>query len=201
MLSLVYEKALIRKGYNLIAGVDEVGRGPLAGPLVAAAVILPSDQTIRGLNDSKKLSSAQREKLFVQIKAKAIAVGVGIAGHLEVDRLNVGKANQLAMERAVAKLKIKPDYILLDGGRCRINFPAPQRGITAGDAKCASIAAASIVAKVVRDRMMKKYHRLFPRYRFDRHKGYGTREHLRLLRRHGPSPIHRYSFQPVGVLA
>lgn len=177
-----------------------MGRGPLAGPLVAAAVILPADQAIKGIDDSKKLSPAQREKLFVKINAKAVAVGIGIAGHLEVDRLNVGKANRLAMERAVARLKVRPDFILLDGGRYRIDLPLPQRGITAGDAKCTSIAAASIVAKVVRDKMMRKYHRIFPRYRFDRHKGYGTREHLRLLRRHGPSPIHRFSFHPVSVL-
>lgn len=196
MLSLVYEKALIRKGYKLIAGVDEVGRGPLAGPLVAAAVILPLDQTIKGLDDSKKLSPAQREKLFVKISAKAIAIGIGIAGHREIDRLNVGKANRLAMERAVSSLTVKPDFILIDG-RCRIHFPAPQRGIAGGDAKCASIAAASIIAKVTRDNLMIDYAKQFPPYGFAKHKGYSTRSHLLALRKFGPCPIHRRSFSPV----
>jgi ribonuclease HII len=139
--------------------------------------------------------------LFRQITAKAVAVGIGIAGHLEIDRLNIGRANRLAMERAVAKLLVKPDFLLLDGGRTRIKSDLPQQGLTGADRKSSAVAAASIIAKVTRDRIMQKYHYLFRQYRFDRHKGYGTAEHLRLLRAHGRSPIHRRSFRPVAALA
>jgi ribonuclease HII len=201
MPSLLYENRLRQKGYNLIAGVDEAGRGPLAGPVVAAAVILPPKYAIKKLNDSKLLSAKQRERLFGAIKAQALAVGIGIAGHLEIDRLNIGRANRLAMERAVSQLSVKPDFLLLDGGRTKIASAVPQQGMTGADRKSAAVAAASIIAKVTRDRLMQKYHYLYRLYRFDRHKGYGTAEHCRLLRAHGPCPIHRRSFRPVSSLA
>ncbi|MFA5113133.1 MAG: ribonuclease HII [Candidatus Margulisiibacteriota bacterium] len=201
MPSLLYENRLRQKGFTLIAGIDEVGRGPLAGPVVAAAVILPPQYAIKGLNDSKLLSARQRERLCRVIKAKALAVGVGIAGHLEIDRLHIGRANRLAMERAVGKLGVKPDFLLIDGGRSKIKSVIPQQGMTGADRKSAAVAAASIIAKVARDRIMQKYHYLYRLYRFDRHKGYGTAEHCRLLRQYGPAPIHRRSFRPVGSLA
>jgi ribonuclease HII len=201
MPSLLYENRLRQKGFSLIAGIDEVGRGPLAGPVVAAAVILPARYTIKKLNDSKLLSARQRERLFRQITAKALAVGIGIAGHLEIDRLNIGQANRLAMERAVNKLGLTPDFLLIDGGRSKIMSAIPQQGLTGADRKSSAVAAASIIAKVTRDRLMQKYHYLYRVYRFDQHKGYGTALHLRLLRAHGPSPIHRRSFRPVGALA
>ena len=201
MPSLIYENRLRQKGYRLITGIDEVGRGPLAGPVVAAAVILPAKSAIKRLNDSKLLSADQRNRLSKQIRKKAVAISVGVAGHLESDRLNISGANRLAMERAVAGLNVKPDFLLIDGGRSRIKSDVPQQGLTGGDRKSAAIAAASIIAKVARDRMMQKYHYLYPRYRFDRHKGYGTALHNKLLRQLGPSPIHRRSFAPVGALS
>ena len=184
-----------------MAGVDEVGRGPLAGPIVAAAVILPLDCSIEGLNDSKKLSPRQREKIFPQIKKRAVAIGVGAVSHKRIDQIGIGPANILAMERAIAKLKIFPDHLLLDGGRSKVNSDLPQKGITRGDGKCASIAAASIIAKVIRDRLMVKYHKKFPLYGFARHKGYGTRGHIGKIHEFGPCPIHRRSFYPVSALS
>lgn len=196
MPSFTYEKALYRKGFKLTAGVDEAGRGPLAGPIVAAAVILPAACPIKGLDDSKKLSPKKRERLFTQIKKNAVAIGIGMVGHSVIDRINIGKANLLAAKKAVENLNVPPDFILIDG-KLRIDVPFPQRSIAGGDAKCASIAAASIIAKVTRDHLMKKYHAAYPEYGFDRHKGYGTRQHLLLLSRHGPCAIHRRSFYPV----
>lgn len=186
-----------RRGFRSVAGVDEAGRGPLAGPLVAAAVILPADQTIKGIDDSKKLSPRKREILFWQIRRKAIGIGIGVVSHSAIDRINVGQANFLAMKKAVERLKVTPDFLLVDGKRHKIDLPISQRGINSGDAKCASIAAASIIAKVTRDRLMRKYHKQYPLYGFDRHKGYGTKRHLQLLEKHGPCPIHRRSFYPI----
>ena len=197
MPSHAYEKALYRKNFNHVAGVDEVGRGPLAGPIVAAAVILPPDCKIKGLDDSKKISPRRREILFIQIIKQAVAVGLGKVNHALIDRINIGRANLLAMKMAVEKLKLKPDYLLVDGARNRLDVSIPQRAINRGDAKCSSIAAASIVAKVTRDRLMKKYHVKYPFYGFDRHKGYGTALHLKQLSQYGPCPIHRRSFLPV----
>ncbi len=191
------EKKLRAQGYSRIAGVDEVGRGPLAGPVVAAAVILPHATRIRGLADSKKLTPQKREELFHEIKKKAVGIGVGKVSHKLIDQLDIGRANLLAMKKAVEALKIMPDYLLVDGGRNRIDSSIEQRGISGGDRKCSSIAAASIIAKVARDRIMLRYHKKYPEYGFDRHKGYGTPEHFMKLRKFGPSPIHRRSFAPI----
>ncbi len=193
-LSLRFEKQLYRQGYRIIAGVDEVGCGPLAGPLVAAAVILPSNCRIAGLNDSKKLQPHRREELYKIIKAQAIGIGLGKISHREIDRINIWRANLLAMKLAVEALPVTPDYLLVDGARHVIDSRIEQFGLPNGDARCASIAAASIIAKVTRDRIMRKYHEKYPEYRFDRHKGYGTKLHFQRLSIHGPSPIHRRSF-------
>ena len=187
------------QGFTHIAGVDEAGRGPLAGPLVAAAVILPSQAKLQGLADSKLLSAKKREELFYLIKEQALAIGVGRVSHKLIDKLNIGRANLLAMRLAVENLSLVPDYLLLDGGRYRLDLPIKQRGIVGGDRKCASIAAASIIAKVTRDRIMLRYHQKYPEYHFHLHKGYGTEKHFRKLREYGPSPIHRRSFAPVLV--
>jgi ribonuclease HII len=199
-MKLIYERNLKKSGYDLIAGVDEAGRGPLAGPIVAAAVILSLDGPIPGLADSKLLSAAKRQALFAKIRKKALAVGVARIDHQMIDRINIGKANLLAMKQAVRALPLKPDFILIDGGRYRLNLGIPQQGINGGDRKCASIAAASIIAKVTRDRLMHEYHKEFPKYGFDRHKGYATPRHLRSLQKHGPCAIHRRSFFPVSEL-
>jgi ribonuclease HII len=199
MLSAGYEQRLIKQGFKLIAGVDEVGRGPLAGPIVAAAVILPHKFSLPGLNDSKQLTAQARERLFIEIKKRAISVGVASVGHKMIDKINIGQANWLVMKLAVEKLLVCPEYLLLDGGRSRVELLIAQIGINGGDRKCASIAAASIVAKVIRDALMMKYHEKYPRYGFARHKGYGTAEHLKQLAKHGPCPIHRRSFAPVGA--
>lgn len=196
-MNLSYERRLHRRGIKCVAGVDEVGRGPLAGPVVAAAVILPLKEKIEGLDDSKKLTPKKREELCREIKKKALAIGVGRVGHKLIDKINIGRANLLAMRKAVEKLNIAPDFLLVDGERNHIKISIPQRGISGGDRKCASIAAASIVAKVIRDKIMLRYHKKFPAYRFDQHKGYGTRLHLENLEESGPCPIHRRSFAPV----
>ena len=197
MLSPQYEKRLARQGLKLVAGVDEAGRGPLAGPLVAAAVILPANYDLPGLNDSKQLTARRREILFDQINKIALGVGIATVSHTVIDRINVGQANYLAMEKAIAALKIQPEYLLVDGERYRLKVNIPMRGINGGDAISPSIAAASIIAKVTRDRLMGKYHAKYPQYNFLRHKGYGTREHLALIAVHGICPIHRRSFSPV----
>jgi ribonuclease HII len=198
MLPLIYEKALARRGYKLVAGVDEAGRGPLAGPIVAAAVILPPDVKLKGLNDSKKLSAAQRERLFREISARAVNIGLAVVSHRQIDRLKIEKANRLALKLAVEDLALFPDHILVDGRRPIPGLPQPQRALVGGDGRCASIAAASIIAKVTRDRLMMEYHAVYPLYRFAKHKGYGTKEHFALLAAHGPCPIHRRSFRLTG---
>lgn len=183
----------------LIAGVDEVGRGPLAGPVVAAAVILDPTRPIAGLADSKKLSPARREQLSVEIRAKAWARALGRAEVAEIDRLNILHASLLAMRRAVAALSIAPDQALVDGNRCP-KLACPCEAIVKGDATVPVIGAASILAKVARDAELRQLHDRYPQYDFARHKGYPTAAHLDALRRHGPCPEHRRSFAPVAAL-
>ena len=183
-------------GYRRIAGIDEAGRGPLAGPVVAAAVILPTRCRLSGVNDSKQLSESERERLYEAILEKAIGVGIGSADAGEIDRLNILEATRLAMRRALKHLTPSPDYLLVDA----VTIPrmhVPLRPIIKGDALSISIAAASIMAKVFRDRLMITYHQMFPEYDFLSHKGYGTPTHLERLARHGPCSIHRRTFAPV----
>lgn len=187
-------KDLSRQGFRLVAGVDEVGRGPLAGPILAAAVILPLNYKLPGLDDSKKLSPLKRERLYRQIKKQAIGIGLGSVSHKIIDDLGLTYANHLVMKRAVEALPIFPDFVLVDGRSTISSLSVPQRAIIGGDGKCASIAAASIIAKVTRDRLMLAYHKKFPLYGFNKHKGYGTPEHLQKLSEYGPCAIHRYSF-------
>jgi ribonuclease HII len=195
---LRYERKLNSLGHTLIAGVDEAGRGPLAGPVVAGAVILKSYKFTAYINDSKKLSAKKREEAFEEITRKAI-VGVGIVDEKVIDKINIYRATLKAMREALDNLEIPPDYVLVDG-RMKIPTKCPIKCIIRGDAKSLSIAAASIVAKVTRDRIMTEYDSLYPQYGFARHKGYGTKEHMRSLETHGASPIHRFSFQPVKSL-
>lgn len=180
----------------LVAGVDEAGRGPLAGPVVAAAVILDERQPIAGLADSKKLSAARREALYDEIRAKALCCCVAQASVEEIDRLNILQATLLAMQRAVAGLRLKPGLVLVDGNRLPL-LEMRAEAIVKGDAKVAAISAASILAKVTRDRGLELLDQHYPQYGFARHKGYGTAEHLQALRLHGPCPEHRRSFAPV----
>lgn len=181
---------------GLVAGVDEAGRGPLAGPVVAAAVILDDLHPIAGLADSKKLSPTKRERLYDEIRAKALCCSVAEASVEEIDRLNILQATLLAMRRAVEGLRLKPTKVLVDGNRLP-PLPMLAEAIVKGDSKVAAISAASILAKVTRDRWCAQYHVEFPAYGFDGHKGYGTAEHLAALRLHGPCPQHRRSFAPV----
>jgi ribonuclease HII len=191
------ERALRARGFLFVAGVDEAGRGPLAGPVVAAAVILPDDCAIEGLNDSKKLTTEKREHFHATLSVRAdIHWGIGQADVAEIDRLNILRATHLAMARAVAALPRKPDHALVDGLPVR-GLPVPHTALVAGDTLSLSIAAASIIAKVTRDRLMTALDAEYPQYGFARHKGYGVREHLQALRNHGPCPVHRRSFQPV----
>lgn len=193
---LVEEKKLWEKGYLFIAGIDEAGRGPLAGPVMAAACILPAQFDLPGLNDSKQLTESKREKLYSAIQSQALSFAVGSAEPAEIDTLNILGATKLAMKRAVEGLKMRPHFLLIDALELQ-GMNIPQRGIVGGDALSASIAAASILAKVTRDHWMTELHRLYPVYGFNRNKGYGTREHLEALANYGPSPLHRRSFAPV----
>lgn len=181
---------------GLVAGVDEAGRGPLAGPVVAAAVILDDHKPIKGLADSKKLTALRREKLFDEIRAKALCCSVALATVEEIDRLNILQATMLAMQRAVKGLRLKPAKVLVDGNRLPV-LDVVAEAIVSGDARVPAISAASILAKVTRDRMLDELHDQHPLYGFDRHKGYGTAQHLAALREHGPLPAHRRSFAPV----
>jgi ribonuclease HII len=181
------------RGWSHIAGVDEAGRGPLAGPVVAAAVILPGGYDLPGLNDSKQLSPKKRDQLFPLIKQQAVAVGVGIADAALVDQLNILQATLRAMQLAVARLRQPADYLLIDG-ITPVPNGMPQLTLKQGDSRSASIAAASVVAKVVRDRMMLGYHRRYPDYGFDQHKGYGSLAHRQAIAAIGPCPIHRRTF-------
>ena len=192
----VFEKSLITQGYGHIAGVDEAGRGPLAGPVVSAAVILPLDFDDRGVTDSKKLTWRQREALYLRIYQQARAVSIGIVDAAEIDRINILQASRLSMAMAVANLKPQPDYVIIDGN-FDIAAPIAQQSIVRGDSRSVSIAAASIVAKVSRDHLMQRYHEDFPEFGFDRHKGYPTKAHKAAIAAHGPCWIHRRSFKGV----
>ena len=188
-----YERDCIQKGYTYICGIDEAGRGPLAGPVVAGAVILPQDCEIFGLNDSKKLSEKRREELYEEITEKALAWGAGVIGPARIDEINILQADYEAMCEAIGQLKVMPQILLNDA----VTIPQvriPQISIIHGDARSVSIAAASIIAKVTRDRMMVEYDSLFPEYGFAEHKGYGTAAHYAALKKHGPCMIHRKSF-------
>ena len=187
------EEACMEEGFQVICGVDEAGRGPLAGPVCAAAVILPPHVEIPGLNDSKKLTDKRRRELFPIIKEQAIAYGIGLASHEEIDQINILQATYLAMERALAQLSVKPDLALIDGNRAK-DFGLPVKTVVHGDSLSASIAAASVLAKVTRDDMMLQQDELYPRYGFAIHKGYGTKAHYDALRTYGPSPVHRMTF-------
>lgn len=191
---LIFERELWAQGFARVAGVDEAGRGPLAGPLVAAAVVL--SRPVPGLNDSKQLTAGQRERLFARLHDEAHAIGVALVEASEIDRHGIQRANYGAMARAVDALDPPPDFLLVDGFEIR-GCPLPQKGVVKGDALSQSIAAASIVAKVTRDRIMEVLDRRFPGYGFAKHKGYGTREHLDALSRLGPCPAHRMSFAPL----
>ena len=180
------------QGFSLIAGIDEVGRGPLAGPVVASAVILPETFYLPGLNDSKKISEAKRELFYETIMEEAIAVGTGIVHNEEIDEINIYEATKKAMITAVAQLSQQPDHLLIDA--MKLDLPIPQLSIIKGDAKSVSIAAASIVAKVTRDRMMKEYAKEYPHYGFDKNMGYGTSAHLDALHAYGLTPWHRKKF-------
>ena len=180
-------------GIKLICGVDEAGRGPLAGPVCAAAVILPPHAQIPGLNDSKKLTDKKRRELYPVIMGQAVAYGIGFASHEEIDEINILQATYLAMERAIAKLSVRPELALIDGNRAK-DFGVPVKTVIKGDSLSASIAAASILAKVTRDDLMLEAAREYPQYAFDVHKGYGTKAHYEALAAYGPSPIHRMSF-------
>ena len=192
----IFEARVLKKMAGPVAGVDEAGRGPLAGPVVAAAVILNRAHIHKGLNDSKQLSAGRRDELYAHILFSAIAVGVGEAAVDEIDLINIRQATHMAMARAVRALKFPPSFALVDGNDAPA-LPCPCDTIIEGDAKSVSIAAASIVAKVTRDRMMAALHETHPNYGWSRNKGYGTPEHLSALTRHGPTPHHRRSFAPV----
>ena len=187
------EDACREEGYTVICGVDEAGRGPLAGPVCAAAVILPEHLELPGLNDSKKLSDKKRRELFPMIKEQAIAYGIGLASEKEIDEINILQATYLAMERAIAQLEGKADLALIDGNRAK-DFGLPVKTVVKGDSLSASIAAASILAKVTRDDLMEQAAVEYPGYGFEIHKGYGTKAHYAALTENGPSPIHRMTF-------
>lgn len=189
-----FEHAAVEEGFSLICGVDEAGRGPLAGPVCAAAVILPPDLELEGLNDSKKLSEKRREALYPLICEQALAYGIAFASEQEIDELNILQATFLAMRRAVGQLGQKPDLALVDGNREPDFGDIPVRTIIKGDSRSANIAAASILAKVTRDRFMLEQDAVYPQYGFAVHKGYGTQKHYAALREFGPCPIHRRSF-------
>lgn len=189
-----FEHAAMEEGFSLICGVDEAGRGPLAGPVCAAAVILPPDLELEGLNDSKKLSEKRREALYPLICEQALAYGIAFASEQEIDELNILQATFLAMRRAVGQLGQKPDLALVDGNREPDFGGIPVRTIIKGDSRSANIAAASILAKVTRDRFMLEQDAVYPQYGFAVHKGYGTQKHYAALREFGPCPIHRRSF-------
>lgn len=191
-----FEKRFLNSGFRFIAGLDEAGRGPLAGPVVAAAVILPFPEFQEHLSDSKKLPPEKRESLYDKILQAALSIGIGAVEAEEIDRIHIGKATQKAMAMAVGFLDRQPDMLLIDG-ILPVPLPLPQRTIVKGDNLSVSIAAASIVAKVTRDRIMMTHHERFPQYNFANHKGYGTREHREAIRRHGCCTVHRKTFRGV----
>ena len=192
---MVYERKFSKEGYRYIAGIDEVGRGPLAGPVVASAVILPSDIYLPGIDDSKKLTESKREQYYAEIKEKAIAIGIGIIDNEEIDAVNILNATKKAMLQALQQLTPKPDFLLIDA--VKLDTPYPTESIIKGDSLSVSIACASIIAKVTRDRMLKEYDEKYPGYGFANNSGYGTKEHLDGLKLNGITPIHRKSFAPI----
>ena len=192
---LAYEKELYTQGIQLIAGVDEVGRGPLAGPVVAAAVILPKACKIPGLNDSKKIPKSKHKEIYEAVLQEAIAIGIGIKDNHVIDQVNIYEATKLAMMEAIGQLEPQPQHLLIDA--MRLDLPIPQTSIIKGDANSLSIAAASIVAKVTRDQMMEEFDREYPGYDFAQNAGYGTAKHLAGLDQLGVTPIHRRSFEPI----
>jgi ribonuclease HII len=203
-----FEAGAQRRGFKCVAGLDEAGRGPLAGPVVAAAVVLPPNFAAGEINDSKLLSPAQRERLAPLIRQRALALGIGVVDVEEIDRINILQASLLAMVKALRELALAPDYVLIDGNqsipptlmaadRGAASLSLYQQTVIKGDRLCLSIAAASIIAKVARDQMMIEFDKQYPEYGFAGHKGYGSAAHLDALRRHGPSPIHRLSYKPV----
>lgn len=192
----LFERALSSYGYRYICGIDEAGRGPLAGPVVAAAVVLPVGFSLPGLRDSKLLTPRQREIFWDRIYLEALSIGIGIVDSAVIDEINILQATLLAMQQSVERLRIRPDYLLIDA----LTLPNPeigQKGIIHGDNLSISIAAASVIAKVTRDRLMTRYHGAFPEYRFDIHKGYGTSRHLQMIKEYGPCPLHRKTFRGV----
>ena len=192
---LAYEKELYTQGIQLIAGVDEVGRGPLAGPVVAAAVILPENCKIPGLNDSKKIPKSKHKEIYEAVLQNAIAIGIGVKDNQVIDQVNIYEATKLAMMEAIGQLDPQPQHLLIDA--MRLDLPIPQTSIIKGDANSLSIAAASIVAKVTRDQMMEEFDREYPGYDFAQNAGYGTAKHLAGLDKLGVTPIHRRSFEPI----
>ena len=194
-----YDDSFRTQGYTPLSGVDEAGRGPLAGPVVASAVVLPSGLRIAGLKDSKKLSPKQREALFLEILSKAEDIGVGIVGHEEIDRINIYRATKQAMITAIEDLTNTPGILIIDA--MELPLKIKQVSMPRAESISASVAAASIIAKVTRDRLMDHFHSLYPAYGFNKHKGYATRMHMEMLEKHGPCPIHRRSFSPVAALS
>lgn len=189
-----FEKAAVNSGFSCICGVDEAGRGPLAGPVCAAAVILPEGVVIEGLDDSKKLTEKKRERLYDIIKETAVAYSVAYGTLEEIETVNILEATYLAMNRAIEGLSVKPDFALIDGNRVPRGIKIPCETIVKGDSKSMSVAAASVLAKVTRDRLMLEYDKKYPEYNFKKHKGYGTKEHTELIKQYGPCEIHRLSF-------
>ncbi len=190
---LEYENAALNSGFEVVCGIDEAGRGPLAGPVYAAAVILPKGHIVEGVNDSKKISEKKRDLLFDKIMDECVCYSIGIASEQEIDEINILQATFLAMRRAVAGLEIKPDIALIDGNK-KPGLDIAEQTIVKGDSKSANIAAASIIAKVSRDRYMLEMAEKYPEYQFEKHKGYGTKLHYEMLEKYGISPIHRKTF-------
>ena len=188
------DKEFFDKGIEYIAGIDEAGRGPLAGPVVVASVILPQDSIIEGVNDSKKISESKREKLYDTILNEALSYGIGIIYQDEIDEINILQATKKGLTEAIKKMKIKPNIIMVDALNGINTLGIPYKSIIKGDAKCYSISAASIIAKVTRDRIMREWDKIYPEYGFSSHKGYGTAKHIAAIREYGPCPIHRKTF-------
>lgn len=188
------EKELIKRGFKYICGIDEAGRGPLAGPVVVASVIMPENSMIEGVNDSKKISEKKREKIYDQIIEEAISYGVAIIGQDEIDEINILNATKKGLTVSLQELTQKPDLILVDALNGIDTLGIPYESIIKGDAKCYSISAASIIAKVTRDRIMREWDKVYPEYGFERHKGYGTAAHIEAIKKYGLCPIHRKSF-------
>ncbi len=193
---LYFEEMARRRGYRAVAGIDEAGRGPLAGPVVAAAVILPEKFDLPGLNDSKQISEKKRNQLYPLINEQALAIGIGVSRACEIDEINILQATLMGMSRAVGRLAVQPDFLLVDG-ITPVPLDIEQKTIKQGDSRSLSIAAASVIAKVVRDRIMVAYDRLFPEYGFAGHKGYGSQKHRDAVAEHGPCACHRRSFAGV----